>query len=261
MAFLSEYVSALMLLVMLAGLLAADHVSVFSGLVQHLPDKDRKKAIGYGLTGALVLRIAFLAAFSFLLYAWQVQALGALYLLFTAFSRIAEKRKTNREKETRAGNQHPSGFWGTVLKIKLADSVFAVEAILAAAALTVSLPETNLPQVGNVDGGLVFVMCAGGVIGLLFFWFLGPFSINLLQKKPGLETAAFFIIGWLGVKLAVHTLSYEELSVVPYEFAESFEWKLLFYSVVVLIAMGGWFLSTKTQPSRFEADLTRRQGS
>lgn len=64
-----------------------------------------------------------------------------------------------------------------------------------------------------------------------------------MNKKPGLETAAFLIVGWVGVKLAVYTLSHPDLAYLPKEFAKSSEWKLTFWAVLLLIAILGWFLS------------------
>ena len=73
--------------------------------------------------------------------------------------------------------------------------------------------------------------------------FAANFFVKLLQTKPGLEIAAFLIVGWVGVKLSVLTLSHPGLAVLPEEFAKSSEWKITFYVILVLIALGGWFLS------------------
>ena len=39
--------------------------------------------------------------------------------------------------------------------------------------------------------------------------------VQILKRKPGLETAAFLIVGWVGVKLAVYTLAHPALNVIP----------------------------------------------
>ena len=72
--------------------------------------------------------------------------------------------------------------------------------------------------------------------------------VALLSKRPGLEIAAYLIVGWVGVKLAVLTLSHEKLSVIPAAFADSVAWKVAFYVVLVLIAVGGWIFSKKKEP-------------
>lgn len=58
-----------------------------------------------------------------------------------------------------------------------------------------------------------------------------------------MEIAAFVIVCWVGVKLAVHTLAHPSLHVIPHDFAESAGWKLTFYAVLLAIALCGWFLS------------------
>ncbi|WP_430732129.1 TerC family protein [Virgibacillus halodenitrificans] len=242
---LVEYGWVLLLLIALEGLLAADNALVLAIMVKHLPDEQRKKALFYGLAGAFVFRFGSLFAISFLVDVWQVQAIGALYLLFIAANHIFRKLFISKEKEKSAKKKEKkkSGFWGTVFKVELADIAFAVDSILAAVALAVTLPNTNLPMIGGLDGGKFLVIFAGGIIGLIIMRFAANYFVRLLQTRPGLEIAAFFIVGWVGVKLLVYTLSHPALAVLPEGFAKSPEWKITFYVVLVLIALGGWFLS------------------
>jgi YkoY family integral membrane protein len=245
LSILLEYGWVLLLLIAIEGLLAADNALVLAIMVKHLPEEERKKALFYGLAGAFVFRFASLFVISFLVDVWQVQAIGALYLLFIAINHIVRKLIVNKgkEKNKAAEEKKKSGFWGTVFKIELADIAFAVDSILAAVALAVTLPNTNLPQIGGLDGGKFLVIFAGGIIGLIIMRFAANFFVKLLHTRPGLEIAAFLIVGWVGVKLSVFTLSHPELAVLPEGFAESPEWKITFYVVLVLIALGGWFLS------------------
>lgn len=242
---LLEYGWVLLLLIAIEGLLAADNALVLAIMVKHLPEEQRKRALFYGLAGAFVFRFGSLFAISFLVNVWQVQALGALYLLFIAFNHIFRKLivKKHKEKGEHAKEKKKSGFWGTVFKVELADIAFAVDSILAAVALAVTLPNTNLPNIGGLDGGKFLVIFAGGLIGLIIMRFAANFFVTLLQKKPGLEIAAFMIVGWVGVKLSIYTLSHPEVGVLAEGFAKSPAWKITFYAVLLLIAIGGWFLS------------------
>jgi len=174
-------------------------------MVKHLPEEQRKKALFYGLAGAFVFRFASLFAISFLVDVWQVQAIGAAYLLFIAFNHILRK-KLGKEKDPEETEGKPKGFWTTVFKVELADIAFAVDSILAAVALAVTLPNTDLPQIGGIDGGKFLVIFAGGLIGLIIMRFAANMFVKLLHSRPGLEIAAFLIVGWVGVKLSVYTL-------------------------------------------------------
>lgn len=246
LSILLEYGWVLLLLILIEGLLAADNALVLAIMVKHLPEEERKKALFYGLAGAFVFRFASLFAISFLVDVWQVQAIGALYLLFIAINHIVRKlvfRKQSEEETSDTKGKKKSSFWVTVLKVELADIAFAVDSILAAVALAVTLPNTNLPQIGGLDGGKFLVIFAGGFIGLIIMRFAANVFVKLLHKRPGLEITAFLIVGWVGIKLAVYTLSHPELAILPYGFAKSPEWKITFYVVLILIAVGGWFLS------------------
>ncbi|ATH95271.1 membrane protein [Bacillus glycinifermentans] len=246
-ALLLEYGWVLLILVGLEGILAADNALVMAVMVKHLPEKERKKALFYGLAGAFVMRFGALFAISFLVNVWQVQAIGAVYLLYISIHHIVKThvlKKEEKAKETKKG-----GFWPTVIKVELADIAFAVDSILAAVALAVTLPVSNLPQIGGLDGGQFIVILAGGIIGLVIMRFAASAFVNVLKKRPSLETAAFLIVGWVGVKLALYTLAHPQIHIVSEHFIHSGTWKLIFWAVLIAIALGGWFM---TNPKKQE---------
>lgn len=256
-----EYLWVLVVLVALEGLLAADNALVLAIMVKHLPEKDRKKALFYGLAGAFVFRLASLFIISFLVDIWQVQAVGALYLLFISINHIVRKvlKRRKSDEAVKAGEEMPeernrkkAGLWMTVLKVEIADIAFAIDSILAAVAMAVVLPPSGLPNIGGMDGGHFLVIFAGGFIGLLIMRFAANFFVKLLHSRPGLEIAAFTIVGWVGVKLAVVTLAHPDVAVLSEAFAHSTAWKLSFYFVLVLIAAVGWFLSGKSEAKSAE---------
>ncbi|WP_337100185.1 TerC family protein [Paenibacillus sp. YIM B09110] len=263
LSLLLEYGWVLLVLIVLEGLLAADNALVLAIMVKHLPDEQRKKALFYGLVGAFVLRFGSLFAISFLVDVWQVQAIGALYLLFIACNHIFRKlliKKAEDEADEAAGKpakqKKGSSFWMTVVKVEIADIAFAVDSILAAVALAVALPATGLGTFGGMDVGQFTVIFLGGFIGLLIMRFAASAFVKLLERKPGLELAAFFIVGWVGVKLAVITLAHPSIGVVSEHFAHSTGWKLTFYIVLIIIAALGWFLSSDKEEEEGKSKAT-----
>ena len=88
-----EYGWVLLVLVGLEGILAADNAVVMAVMVKHLPSEQQKKALFYGLLGAFVFRFASLFMISFLADVWQVQAIGALYLLYICVQGTSKRRK------------------------------------------------------------------------------------------------------------------------------------------------------------------------
>ncbi|WP_046213717.1 TerC family protein [Paenibacillus wulumuqiensis] len=252
-ALLLEYGWVLLVLIALEGLLAADNALVLAIMVKHLPEDQRKKALFYGLFGAFIFRFGSLFLISFLVDVWQVQAIGALYLLYisinhivrTIISKRAGTEEAAEDKGPIANPKKQSGFWMTVFKVEVADIAFAVDSILAAVALAVALPASGLPPIGGLDGGQFIVIFLGGLIGLIIMRFAASFFVRLLQERPGLEVAAFVIVGWVGIKLTVITLAHPALAILPEHFPENSIWKLSFYVVLVAIALAGWFLSSK----------------
>ena len=248
-ALIIEYLFVLLMLIVLEGLLSADNALVLAVMFKHLPEDAQKKALFYGLIGAFVLRFSALFLISFLANVWQAQALGALYLIYLALKNLFFSSKENENESNSASTQTVSKkeFWLTIAKVELADIAFAVDSILAAVALAITLPETGLGHIGGMDAGQFAVVFCGGFIGLLLMRFAAMIFVNLLKKRPALEKAAFLIVGWVGIKLGLTALSHESLAILPGAFFHSALWKLIFFGVMILIALWGWFSSSPTK--------------
>ncbi|MFQ3544684.1 TerC family protein [Halobacillus rhizosphaerae] len=238
-----EYGWTLIILICLEGLLSADNSLVLAVIAKHLPDSQKKRAINYGILGAFIFRFGALFAISFIANVWQVQAVGAVYLIYLGVKNIIVD--SDSSESTEGKNPKGKGFWATVVKIGAADLVFAIDSILAAVALALDLPNSPLPKFGGMDGGKFAVVMLAGIAGLILIKFAASWFVKLLDTRPSLETTAYLIVAWVGVKLAVITLSHEEVSVLNENFAHSLGWKLTFWGVLLCMAIGGWFLSGK----------------
>src|SRR5699024_11211772 len=106
------------------------------------------------------------------------------------------KRKDNGKSKK---EPKQSGLWMTVMKVEFADLAFAVDSILAAVSLAVALPPSGFGHIGGLDGGQFMVIFAGGMIGVIIMRFAANWFVRLLKERPGLETAAFVIVGWVGI--------------------------------------------------------------
>lgn len=243
-AIILEYAWVLVVLIVLEGLLAADNAVVMAVMVKHLPRDQQRKALFYGLLGAFVFRFAALFMITFLVNIWQIQALGAAYLLFISVKHIIDQRKGGDEHpDAKKGKQ--SGFWMTVVKVELADIAFALDSMLAAVALAVTLPKVGNFDIGGINGGQFIVMLLGGIIGLVIMRFAARHFVVLLQKFPSLETAAFLIVGWVGVKLAVLALAHPGLAILDESFPHSTGWQVTFWIVLVGIGLNGYLFGVR----------------
>ena len=127
---LIQYVIVLLSLVLLEGLLSADNAIVLAVMVRHLPPKEQKHALMYGLAGALIFRIIAIFLITILAQYWQIQVVGGLYLIYMAGVHIKEffdKRKEVKELEKITESKKQSGFWATVIKVELTDIAFAID--------------------------------------------------------------------------------------------------------------------------------------
>ncbi|MFD9625825.1 TerC family protein [Peribacillus muralis] len=233
---LLEYGWVLIILIILEGLLSADNALVLAIMSKHLPKEQQKKAINIGLLLAFIFRIGAIFIISYLFHVWQVQAIGAAYLIFISLKHLLKKDHGQKDKKGKS-------YRMTVAQIALADIAFAVDSILAAVALVLALPDTPMGDIGGMDGAKFIVILLGAIAGLIVIRFAAAYFVKILTERPSLETAAMLLVGWVGVKLLMHTLAHPSVHVIPHDFVEGPIWNTIFWSVMLLIALGGWFLS------------------
>ncbi|TKC14919.1 TerC family protein [Robertmurraya kyonggiensis] len=251
-----EYAWALLILIGLEGLLSADNALVLAVIAKHLPDNEKSKAINYGIIMAFVFRFLALFGISFIANVWQIQAIGAAYLLYLGLKHVIQAQFGKKNEDIHKDDEKEAagkGFWPTVGKIALADLAFAIDSILAAVALALGLPDSPLGNFGGMDGGQFIVVVLGGIAGLILIKFAATWFVQLLAKRPALETTAYAIVAWVGVKLAVITLAHEDIGILDHHFPHSTLWTLIFYGVLVAIALIGWFAPSKKSTGKAQS--------
>ena len=87
-------------------------------------------------------------------------------------------------------------FWPTVIVIELTDIAFAVDSILAAIALVGSPPAGHTGTHPKL-----WVVLAGGMLGVLLMRVAAVMFIKLLDRFPRFETAAYLLVIVIGAKL------------------------------------------------------------
>ncbi len=245
---LIQYGIVLLSLIILEGLLSADNAIVLAIMVRHLPEEKRKQALMYGLVGALVFRIIAIFLITILAKYWQIQVIGGLYLLYISITNIKEfyhKLKVHEEEREISEPKKQSGFWMTVLKVELTDIAFAVDSILAAVAIAITLPSVTDYTIGGINAGPFVVMVIGGIIGVVIMRYAANIFIKVLNEKPGLELAAFLIVAWVGIKLFVIAASNPNLGYLPADFAHSTVWTIIFWLVLGGLLLFGIVYSKK----------------
>ncbi len=119
-AILLEYAWVLVVLVVLEGLLAADNAVVMAVMVKHLPENKQKKALFYGLIGAFIFRFVALFLITVLVNYWEIQAIGAAYLLFISIKHIYDskfKKSEETKEDIEEHTQKEKDFGRLLLKL------------------------------------------------------------------------------------------------------------------------------------------------
>ncbi len=177
-------VMSVLTIAILESFLSLDNAVVLALIAKELKPSEQKKALRYGLIGAVVLRLAAVGlAATLIKYTW-VKLVGGAYLLFLVIKYFLGKHAEKSKPKT---HKAYSSFWKTVLMIELTDLAFAVDSILAAVAITSNY----------------WIIVAGGLMGVLVIRFAAGGMIQLLNKWPKLEVIAYLLIAVVSVKVII----------------------------------------------------------
>lgn len=209
----------ILLLVVLEGVLSIDNALVLGVLARRLPKHQQKKALTYGLIGAFVFRLIAIGMAAYLLR-WQiVKLIGGAYLVYVAAKYFlfesgdeaqADSKPTRDDTPgvaaavARSGRGFDIAFWSTVMVIELTDIAFAVDSILAAIGVVGSPP----PVEAGGRNPKLWVIVAGGFLGVIMMRFAAILFIRLLERFPRFHTAAYLLVLVIGVKLVIDWASY-----------------------------------------------------
>jgi len=137
------------------------------------------------------------------------------------------------EQQLRAGRS----FWMTVVVIELTDIAFAVDSILAAIAL-VGAPPADHPE--NAFHPKLWVVVAGGLLGIMLMRVAAAMFIKLLEKFPRFELAAYLLVIVIGLKLLADWgfNSEEHPHVVDFHTYKRPEFWVFWLSMLAALAVG-----------------------
>jgi YkoY family integral membrane protein len=216
------------LLVFLEGILSIDNALVLAMLARGLPQDQQKKALTYGLVGAVVFRLIALGIATYLMQWRWVKFVGGGYLLFLSGKHFYHLwTKEDSAKENVSKSKKLRGFWSTVVLIELTDIAFAVDSILAAIALT--------PK--------YWIVVTGGVLGIVMMRFSASMFIRLLNRFPNFENTAYFLVTIIGVKVILEGLA---LPGVNFHSPSSISFWVFWGLMVVSIGVGFFKLPPST---------------
>jgi YkoY family integral membrane protein len=183
-------------LIIIESLLSVDNAAVLATMVMDLPEKQRDRALKYGIIGAYVFRGLAMIFAAFLIQIWWLKPLGGLYLLYLVYDYWKGKQTETTEDDIidkksnwlyRMTVGSLGNFWATVALVELMDMAFSIDNVFAAVAFTPN----------------IILVCFGVFIGILAMRFIAQWFVKLMGKYSFLETAAFIVIAILGIKLSL----------------------------------------------------------
>jgi YkoY family integral membrane protein len=176
-------------LMIMEGLLSADNALVLAMMVKHLPEKQQKKALTYGIWGAYIFRFIAIGIGTLLIKIWWVKLIASGYLIKMSLEFFLKKNKDG-EEEVKVINK---GFWATVATVELMDIAFSIDSVTSAFGISSE----------------VWVLFLGAIFGIVMMRGVAKIFVALIEKIPELEGGAYTLIFIIGVKMILELIHIE----------------------------------------------------
>lgn len=193
-AFLYASLLVILNLVLIEGLLSVDNALGIAAMASHLPKKQQKPALRWGLLGAYTFRGIALALVAWLMHNLWVKWFGALYLIYLACEHV--QLHPVEEKHADAPARKGKSFILTILSIELMDLSLSLDNVVAAVGMVNGVSE--IPE-----GLHLVVVCLGVFIGIAALRLVAGWCIGIIEKHPILNYTAFLLVGFVGVALCL----------------------------------------------------------
>ncbi|GEM_PF-149225 len=201
-------------LIILEGLLSVDNALVLATLVKQVPRVLQKKALTYGVFGAIFFRIIAVILATHLIRISFIKLLGGVYLIDLAFKHMFPSSR--QVEDLQKGKKHPlTSFWKTVLLVECTDVVFSIDSITTAVAMTQKIT----------------VILIGGIAGILAMRYVAMIFIRMLERFEHLDDIAYQIVFFIGIKISLESLS--QIFHLSFEVDEKTFWLVLCFIVLV----------------------------
>jgi tellurite resistance protein TerC len=236
------FITIVIQLIFLEGILSIDNAAVLGAMVSVLPDNlpvpyprplrflqgftnrvlgmQRLAALKVGLLGAYLGRGLMLFVASFIIRNMWLRLIGAAYLVKLAIDHLPryvldQDGDDHKASEPAAGAASTS-FWMVVLQVELADLAFSLDNVVVAVTLSDKL----------------WVVMLGVALGIVTMRFAAGIFTHLIQREPILAPAAYVLVLFIGLRLIV-----EDLGLVhfPPWYEDNKEWIQFGTSAAILV--------------------------
>ncbi|MES2681492.1 MAG: TerC family protein [Bacteroidota bacterium] len=191
-------------LIALEVILGIDNIIFISILADKLPEEQRNKLRYWGLSLAMIIRLALLAVISWILKLDQtlfalfgiafsgkglILIFGGLFLIFKSTKEIYHKTEGGDTKETT-----PRGTFGKLLsEIIVLDLVFSIDSIITAVGMVQEL----------------WIMYTAVIVAVTIMLFASKPISNFITKHPSFKVLALCFLMMIGLSLIAEGLHFE----------------------------------------------------
>ncbi len=187
-----DTVFILIILIALEAVLSADNAIALASIAQGLKDEQEQiYALNLGLLIAYILRMTLIVTATWIINYWQFELLGGLYLLWLSYRYFTN---SDEEEEGEGSKLHFTTLWQAIPMIGFTDLAFSLDSVTTAIAVADE----------------VWLIIAGGTIGVIALRFLAQLFIRWIQEYSHLEDAGFITVALVGIRLLMKVI-YPEL--------------------------------------------------
>jgi predicted tellurium resistance membrane protein TerC len=195
---MSEVIIPLVSLIVLEVILGIDNIIFISILSDKLPENQRNRLRFWGISLALVMRLALLAVISWILKLdhtlFSVRGLdfsgkgliliaGGLFLIYKSTKEIYYKTELHKESGLHMPREY--SFKSILLEVILLDLVFSVDSIITAVGMVQEL----------------WIMFAAVIITVIIMLFASKPISEFIRKHPSFKVLALCFLMMIGVSL------------------------------------------------------------
>jgi YjbE family integral membrane protein len=177
----SEFLSALLAIVVIDLVLAGDNAIVIALAARGLPAHLRKSAIVWGTVGAIVVRTAMTLVVVWLLQVPGLLAIGGSLLVWIAYKLVIDN--DNEDAHKLGGS---TTFWGAMKTIVVADALMGLDNVLA---------------VAGAAGGSFTLVVLGLLISIPIVIWGSQLILKYVERFPSIVYVGAGVLAWTAVKM------------------------------------------------------------
>jgi predicted tellurium resistance membrane protein TerC len=203
---MADIIIPLLSLIALEVILGMDNIIFISILAEKLPEKQRNKLRYWGISLAMVIRLALLAFIAWILQLDQtlftvididfsgkglILIAGGLFLIYKSTKEIYHK--TEHANEDKPDIPEKNSFKRLLIEVLILDLVFSIDSIITA--------------VGMVND--LWVMYTAVIVTVVIMLFASKPISNFIRKHPSFKVLALCFLMLIGVSLLAEGFHFE----------------------------------------------------